>query len=354
MIGLPSMPATLSTSFTPSLTADHFKCFHQVFDARSATLKELGTLQHFLSPDQKELFVNWHKGTAQILDGTGTVRTMLQASPSSYTEYTDPRDLVHSEITSGPLQTLAKVALQLADNKDDRFMASDGWPLPETLTLDGDVLRTDRTVIARQLGCHEGDIVRWEMRPALQQLPKDIDSGHAHVLDTKQRTLQPLRDWLSWAGDAPALKTSGLQVSEACKRLMMGEVEIDTGLLARMGMRNGVAGLDAPGAYRGLRFEPGKLEALLRRGQPDECITAIRLLKQMMRSGVPAGDILRPISGSARAAPPVALTAQLERLALGVDDDLRVSTEIWRAICGRPSESPDLPLGLIGKGSKGL
>lgn len=349
------MPATLSTSFTPSLTSNDFKCFDDAVAAKKQALKELKTLQRTLSPVEHDSCVSWREGTAQLRDRTGAVRTLLRVCPSSYPEYkNEPTNYAHAEATSGPFQTLAKVALQLAECKDDRFMAYDGWPLPSTLTLDGDVLRTDRTVIARQPAWPDGDIVRWKLRPAPHRFPKEIDSGHAHVLDTTQWELPDLCRWLSWPGDTSAPVAAGLQASGARKQLVMGEVEIDTGLLARMGMRNGTAALDAPGAYRSLRFEPGKLEALLRRGQPHECITAIRLLKQMMRSGVPASDITRPIAGISRTAPAAALIEHLQALALGVDDDLRVSTEIWRAICGRPAESPGLPLGLIGKGSKGL
>ncbi len=200
-----------------------------------------------------------------------------------------------------------------------------------------------RTADGRYLNKAPGGTVLLSRRAdgTIRQVDKYPDLGQAHVADTTQQTPPQFVHWLSSARDASP-RTNGLP--EAGPRFLMGEVIVDRGLLARMGWQDAGQDLAAPGAYLRLRFEPDDLAALLRGGEPPERVAAMRVLKQMMRDGMSAKDIIRP--STARHVPASAagaMTSRLHELDASLDDQLLLSTSVWQALWHGRDDCPPLP-----------
>ena len=212
-----------------------------------------------------------------------------------------------------------------------------------------------RTADGRYLNKAPGGVVVLSKRDGtIHRRFKVEDFGQAHVADTTQRPSDGLLKFLTKSDDAPPLSPS---VPQSGQKLLLGEVEVDEPLLDRMGAQLPVGHLDEPGAYRRLRFNPAELKRLLTQGTPPERVTALRLLKQIMRSGVqPQQMVLEraPILAQESAKQAQSMIEMLRDVDKGLDDHLLLATNVWQALWVGHGEPPPLPLAVPAKGHPGL
>ncbi|WP_423601201.1 hypothetical protein [Roseateles sp. MS654] len=187
-------------------------------------------------------------------------------------------------------------------------------------------------------------------------VPKYPDYGQAHVKNSTQRPAE-LIAWLKQnaapaavsAATAGPLTAAASTPSAAEQRMLLGQVEIQRSLLQRMGWKDDGKPLDRPGAFVDLRFAEETLQKLLATATPPERIAAMRLLKQIMRTGVPGRELC--YSGQASASPQSCsrtTTELLSHIDQAFDDDLQLPETLWKALWPN-QDPPALPLRVPGK-----
>ncbi len=187
-------------------------------------------------------------------------------------------------------------------------------------------------------------------------VPKYPDYGQAHVKNSTQRPAE-LIAWLQQraapaaasAATAGPLTAAASTPSAAEQRMLLGQVEIQRSLLQRMGWKDDGKPLDRPGAFVDLRFAEETLQQLLATATPPERIAAMRLLKQIMRTGVPGRELC--YSGQASASPQSCsrtTTELLSHIDQAFDDDLQLPDALWKALWPN-QDPPPLPLRVPGK-----
>lgn len=143
--------------------------------ACAEAVQELTRLQRLITPiirrdddagiDPGWVPIDWQAGVAELLDVRGNVRTQLCVAPAEPATSPEAIDKVAQAFLRLLQGAAGPLSLRAVHDRQCTL-----WPIPSTVTLDGDVLRFDSFVIGRRLSEPDPEGSFWAMRPDVGEI----------------------------------------------------------------------------------------------------------------------------------------------------------------------------------------